>query len=101
MTTPRLRALLYEGALLRFNSQCGEGGNWFADTMQTQPFLGILQFCGKHLICLAPRAGFEPATIRLTVECSTTELPRNRRNPFATGERITKPRSLAKDGISP
>src|SRR4051812_969919 len=28
---------------------------------------------------LAPRAGFEPATIRLTVECSTTELPRNRR----------------------
>jgi hypothetical protein len=30
---------------------------------------------------LAPRAGFEPATIRLTVECSTAELPRNRRNP--------------------
>src|SRR6267378_171958 len=29
---------------------------------------------------LAPRAGFEPATIRLTVECSTAELPRNRRN---------------------
>jgi hypothetical protein len=28
---------------------------------------------------LAPRAGFEPATIRLTVECSTAELPRNRR----------------------
>ena len=27
---------------------------------------------------LAPRAGFEPATIRLTVECSTAELPRNR-----------------------
>jgi hypothetical protein len=26
---------------------------------------------------LAPRAGFEPATIRLTVECSTTELPGN------------------------
>jgi hypothetical protein len=26
---------------------------------------------------LAPRAGFEPATIRLTVECSTAELPRN------------------------
>src|SRR6202011_1373807 len=48
---------------------------------------------------LAPRAGFEPATIRLTVECSTAELPRNRRNLFATGERITKPRSLAKDEI--
>ncbi len=29
---------------------------------------------------LAPRAGSEPATIRLTVECSTAELPRNRRN---------------------
>ena len=28
---------------------------------------------------VAPRAGFEPATIRLTVECSTAELPRNRR----------------------
>jgi hypothetical protein len=24
---------------------------------------------------LAPRAGFEPATDRLTVDCSTTELP--------------------------
>src|SRR5450755_2614259 len=47
---------------------------------------------------LAPRAGFEPATIRLTVECSTAELPRNRRNRrgFATGQRITKPPSLAK-----
>ena len=29
---------------------------------------------------LAPRAGFEPATIQLTVECSTAELPRNRRS---------------------
>src|ERR1039457_5669918 len=27
---------------------------------------------------MAPRAGFEPATIRLTVECSTAELPRKR-----------------------
>jgi hypothetical protein len=26
---------------------------------------------------LAPRAGFEPATCRLTVECSTAELPGN------------------------
>jgi hypothetical protein len=33
-----------------------------------------------HVKVLAPRAGFEPATIRLTVECSTAELPRNRRN---------------------
>ena len=34
---------------------------------------------------MAPRAGFEPATIRLTVECSTAELPRNRRRAFASG----------------
>ena len=27
---------------------------------------------------LAPRAGFEPATLRLTAGCSTVELPRNR-----------------------
>lgn len=26
---------------------------------------------------MAPWAGFEPATDRLTVDCSTTELPRN------------------------
>ena len=26
---------------------------------------------------VAPRAGFEPATCRLTVECSTAELPGN------------------------
>ncbi|CEO87588.1 hypothetical protein SSCH_1130016 [Syntrophaceticus schinkii] len=26
---------------------------------------------------LAPRAGFEPATLRLTAGCSTVELPRN------------------------
>ncbi len=26
---------------------------------------------------MAPRAGLEPATVRLTVGCSTTELPRN------------------------
>ena len=28
-------------------------------------------------IWLAPRAGFEPATYRLTADCSTIELPRN------------------------
>src|ERR1700709_598261 len=49
---------------------------------------------------MAPRAGFEPATIRLTVECSTAELPRNRRNPRGRdGERITKPSGLAKEEI--
>ena len=26
---------------------------------------------------MAPRVGFEPTTDRLTVDCSTTELPRN------------------------
>jgi hypothetical protein len=31
----------------------------------------------KALILLAPRAGFEPATNRLTAGCSTTELPGN------------------------
>src|SRR3981081_3707061 len=52
------------------------------------------------LVQLAPRAGFEPATIRLTVECSTAELPRNRRNPMGRdGLRITKPQSLAKREI--
>ena len=29
----------------------------------------------KYLIYLAPRAGFEPATNRLTAGCSTAELP--------------------------
>src|ERR1700716_2244887 len=45
---------------------------------------------------LAPRAGFEPATIRLTVECSTAELPRNRRKPCSQPQRITKPPGLCK-----
>jgi hypothetical protein len=31
----------------------------------------------KLLIYLAPRAGFEPATNRLTAGCSTAELPGN------------------------
>lgn len=29
----------------------------------------------REIKMVAPRAGFEPATIRLTVECSTAELP--------------------------
>ena len=32
-------------------------------------------YVGKPLIWLAPRAGFEPATNRLTAGCSTAELP--------------------------
>ena len=34
-------------------------------------------YAAKYLICLAPRAGFEPATNRLTAGCSTAELPGN------------------------
>ena len=34
----------------------------------------------KSLIYLAPRAGFEPATYRLTAGCSTAELPGNMRS---------------------
>src|SRR5215470_16296821 len=34
---------------------------------------------------MAPRAGFEPATNRLTAGCSTAELPRNRPNIAVTG----------------
>src|SRR5690606_33519673 len=30
---------------------------------------------------MAPRVGFEPTTVRLTVGCSTAELPRNIREP--------------------
>jgi hypothetical protein len=42
----------------------------------------------NELKLLAPRAGFEPATIRLTVECSTAELPRNAA--MQSGADITK-----------
>jgi hypothetical protein len=40
---------------------------------------GVWRQCrlAKYLIYLAPRAGFEPATNRLTAGCSTTELPGN------------------------
>src|SRR6266536_6493520 len=41
-------------------------------------------------LVMAPRAGFEPATIRLTVECSTAELPRNRRTWFANSGAYNK-----------
>src|SRR6202789_2750479 len=72
-------------------------GNRFANTAPTRSIFGIFEICAKRLIVLAPRAGFEPATIRLTVECSTAELPRNRANQVRAGQRITKPPSLAKD----
>lgn len=35
----------------------------------------------QALNSLAPRVGFEPTTYRLTVECSTAELPGNNRSP--------------------
>ena len=31
----------------------------------------------SFILKMAPRAGLEPATVRLTAGCSTTELPRN------------------------
>jgi hypothetical protein len=37
---------------------------------------------------MAPRAGFEPATIRLTVGCSTAELPRNERHACSRGASV-------------
>ena len=37
----------------------------------------ILKFINFYEILMAPRAGLEPATDRLTADCSTTELPRN------------------------
>jgi hypothetical protein len=82
-----------------------QGGNRFADTVQTRRFGEVGQICRKWLVLLAPRAGFEPATIRLTVECSTAELPRNKANPkgcvegVANGLRITKAFRLAKREI--
>src|SRR6201996_1545572 len=55
----------------------------------------------EMLKLLAPRAGFEPATIRLTVECSTAELPRNKAKRCSLAVRITKPFGLAKDELVP
>ncbi len=44
-------------------------------------FLDLVQLCVSCYVYLnvycAPRAGFEPATNRLTADCSTAELPRN------------------------
>lgn len=37
----------------------------------------VIDFFKKEI--MAPRAGFEPATKRLTAACSTTELPRNKK----------------------
>lgn len=39
------------------------------------PAFGFLNKNRHLFLKMAPRAGFEPATCRLTVECSTAELP--------------------------
>src|SRR5262249_8742389 len=51
-----------------------------ADTDGSEPGRRRFKNWASAWFCLAPRAGFEPATIRLTVGCSTAELPRNRRH---------------------
>ena len=80
------RGTLYMRARLRLNSTQRGGRQRDCPHSAHPPFLVIFEFLEKGLILLAPRAGFEPATIRLTVECSTAELPRNERNlRFATG----------------
>ena len=56
-------------------SCCGDLGV----RMKLIDLMGNPSSLGSKRLILAPRAGFEPATIRLTVECSTAELPRNRR----------------------
>ena len=38
---------------------------------------------------MAPRVGFEPTTNRLTVDCSTTELPRNIPRAAAQAKRVS------------
>jgi hypothetical protein len=48
---------------------------------------------------LAPRAGFEPATNRLTAGCSTTELPGNRGS-HVSGAAYSKPVSALQRSIS-
>jgi hypothetical protein len=60
-------------------SQCSANPRDVARIVAKIWIFKISEFYGyaKSLICLAPRAGFEPATNRLTAGCSTTELPGN------------------------
>lgn len=48
--------------------------------MQEKKTLGIedIEIVSTFRMKVAPRAGFEPATNRLTAGCSTAELPGNR-----------------------
>ena len=63
------------------------GEFWTEDALLGQ---GASQTAGRRSEKMAPRAGFEPATNRLTAGCSTTELPGN------TPRRITKDAAIAK-----
>src|SRR5690242_2416210 len=56
---------------------------------------GVFRSLVKLLELLAPGAGFEPATNRLTAGCSTTELPGNKAAHIAP-RLITKPSCFAK-----
>src|SRR5437764_9896292 len=53
------------------------------DAMSKHPCRRGRLNCFSLSECLAPRAGFEPATNRLTAGCSTTELPGNTEAPAA------------------
>src|ERR1700755_3087778 len=53
----------------------------------------------QRVTCVAPRAGFEPATNRLTAGCSTTELPGNRGS-HVSGAAYSKPVSALQRSIS-
>ena len=50
---------------------------------------------------MAPRAGLEPATVRLTAGCSTTELPRNTINLIIKKVLKNKINMEARSGIEP
>ena|SRR6476661_9879545 len=62
-------------------------------------------FSPNHLVGVAPRAGFEPATNRLTAGCSTTELPGNkpvlRRRGYNKARRLCKGRGSANSVVCP
>ena len=50
---------------------------------------------------MAPRAGLEPATDRLTADCSTTELPRNTMLLLIKKRSKNKKKLEARSGIEP
>ena len=55
----------------------GEGGIWtLAPVARPTPLAGAPLQPLEYFPILAPQVGFEPTTVRLTAECSTTELLR-------------------------